>query len=495
MASGELRCFTAALDGYTGSWDGSIELPRWLSADGSVLYLRHVDSVGSSLQIEVSATPSGSISNREDLNDDWEVYDQAIEFNKDGAEALFLKGPNNPDNIFAEGTEPYFWTPDNGLAMASYLTEPISGLTITFRDGQSAGAELNPVEATAAVGRPRALVQVRPAPVVADASPGRPRVDVQAHAVAVETRPSVARPRIIVRARPGALSVTATVSNPKVGTIAQPSPIPVTVDIGRPNAIFTTVRSSPTSVSTAVGSPRAIFTVAAPSVMRVRATVRQAAAIHRARLSPITANVSVGRPAHRSAARPEAVVARPTVGSPQVIFTTAGPSAIRARATVARPLIIVRPRPADRSLVGRDNVWALEITHPMVNPPARVVADTVQHRIEGSVFHPVAFEAEIVSSTEGEIPRASLRVDNVGREMMEWVEASQGGRDVRMTVMRVRPPLDEDGNSTVLERRTLPVTISEVDNLSIRVTLAYDLSFDRPSVIMRHDPTTSPGLF
>ena len=134
----DLQSFTADLGAWnTGSdeWNGSIALPSWLSADGSVKYLRHFDLVGGSIQIEISETADGEISTRGDLNDDWEVYAEAITLNGDGTE-IVLKGPGNPDNTFVDATEPYFWTPDNSADVTTFLnTINYASLTFTFRDG------------------------------------------------------------------------------------------------------------------------------------------------------------------------------------------------------------------------------------------------------------------------------------------------------------------------------------------------------------------------
>ena len=72
------RSFTVDLGAWVGNgeWTGSIALPEWLSADGSVLYLRDFDYLSSGVQLAVSATPTGNLNNREDLNDDWELYDR-----------------------------------------------------------------------------------------------------------------------------------------------------------------------------------------------------------------------------------------------------------------------------------------------------------------------------------------------------------------------------------------------------------------------------------
>ena len=109
----------------------------------------------------------------------------------------------------------------------------------------------------------------------------------------------------------------------------------------------------------------------------------------------------------------------------------------------------VRSRVAGRSLTGDRDVFALVLTHPAVTEPICVVADTTndtenylsEYTIEGKRFLCVSFDAEPPQSRKGEISQAKLRVDNIGRAAMEWVEKSNGGRGATVRVMRIiRPP-------------------------------------------------------
>ena len=95
---------------------------------------------------------------------------------------------------------------------------------------------------------------------------------------------------------------------------------------------------------------------------------------------------------------------------------------------------------AGRSLVGPSIIYALEITHDDLTQPIRVVADTVRHTVEANEYIPLAFRAEIPQDKEGEIRQARLRVDNVGGELMHWINVSKGGRGAMMRAMRLIPP-------------------------------------------------------
>ncbi len=67
--------------------------------------------------------------------------------------------------------------------------------------------------------------------------------------------------------------------------------------------------------------------------------------------------------------------------------------------------------PADRV------VTALEIRHPAVPLPVRVVNDTVNRRIEGHEYIALRFDARLADDIAGQAPQAELAIDNIGRDL------------------------------------------------------------------------------
>ena len=198
---------------------------------------------------------------------------------------------------------------------------------------------------------------------------------------------------------------------------------------------------------------------------------------------------------------------RPTTDGPVVITCTVTVSraghtrtetatdSVIARVVENPGLPIDRARVSARGLGGQSEIYAVEITHPDITDPVRGVADTIAHQIEGNAYPAIGFHAELPQNKEGEIRTAVLRVDNVGHDMMEWVERSKGGRHAMMRVMQIIPAAGHEANATISYEVTMPVGISEVTNQQITVNLTDDPLIGAPAVIMRHDPQTSPGIF
>ena len=78
----------------------------------------------------------------------------------------------------------------------------------------------------------------------------------------------------------------------------------------------------------------------------------------------------------------------------------------------------------------------LEITHPNLSTPVRVVGDTQDLVSNGVTFVAMGFRVRLPDEINGQQPRAELAVDNVGRELMQWIEQSAGGRNAKVRLMQ-----------------------------------------------------------
>jgi hypothetical protein len=135
---------------------------------------------------------------------------------------------------------------------------------------------------------------------------------------------------------------------------------------------------------------------------------------------------------------------------------------------------------------------ALEIRHPAIaHRPVRVVNDTEDRRIEGRRYVALRFDAKLVDDVDGQVPQAELAIDNIGRELTQWIEAAGGGVVATVRVLQV---LDID-NPPVEWELTLDLAGVQVDSERVTARLGFDPLLGRAAVVLRHDPQTSPGLF
>ena len=133
-------------------------------------------------------------------------------------------------------------------------------------------------------------------------------------------------------------------------------------------------------------------------------------------------------------------------------------------------------------------VTAIEITHPDVTAPVRVVNDPKSHLIGAYWFSAARFRARLADDADGQVPRAELLIDNVGDVLTRWVELSDGGNGAVVKLMQV---VDD-----VIEWSVkLDVVGMRVTTQSVTARLGFDPMLHRPAVQVRHDPDHSPGLF
>lgn len=143
----------------------------------------------------------------------------------------------------------------------------------------------------------------------------------------------------------------------------------------------------------------------------------------------------------------------------------------------------------DRALVA-----AVELTHPAAPAPARAVADTAPREIEGATWPALRFGLRLADDSDDRPPRAEVWLDNVGRVLTDWIEASRGaaGAKARILQLSVDPAT---GAAEVEWEQTLAIQEVRVDRSRVVATLGVPSLRGRVSVIARHDPRRSPGLF
>ena len=168
-------------------------------------------------------------------------------------------------------------------------------------------------------------------------------------------------------------------------------------------------------------------------------------------------------------------------------------------------LVVTEPQPIDdiddytrgqaADLQGEVPKLALEISHPDITTPIRIVADNTAHTIEGNNYIALAFRGAPPQVREGEAPRAQFEVDNVGREMIEWIELTGGGRGASARVLLVHFDPVADASFISWELPAVSVGVTEISNETISFTMVFRSGRSRPGIKMRADPTVSPGIF
>ncbi len=133
----------------------------------------------------------------------------------------------------------------------------------------------------------------------------------------------------------------------------------------------------------------------------------------------------------------------------------------------------------------------LVITHPQLVTPVRVVNDTQNLVSGGNTYTALPFRLVWPDDQESTAPRCRLAVDNVGAELMTWLEASGGGHGAQVTLMQVLPSTPNVVEISVqLDVLSITATVTEV-----QIELGFDNVFFKPLTRIQYRPDTHPGVF
>lgn len=133
----------------------------------------------------------------------------------------------------------------------------------------------------------------------------------------------------------------------------------------------------------------------------------------------------------------------------------------------------------------------LEIAHVDLLEPIRVVNDTQDLLHNGNTFVALQFRATLPDDLEEGEPRATLAVDNVGRELTEWLELSGGGRGATVRMLQVL----RSAPNTIEWEVTLDLADVRVNLLDVTGTLSFDSLINLPAIALTYRPDVAPGIF
>jgi len=135
---------------------------------------------------------------------------------------------------------------------------------------------------------------------------------------------------------------------------------------------------------------------------------------------------------------------------------------------------------------------ALEITHPNILEPLRIINDNCDLIIGGETFIAFDFELNFFDDVENELTKASIKVQNVGRELVKWIESSLGAKDAIIKIMFVRRA-DPDEDKIIIPSQVSRTVITTKD-------ITFDLIIAKNNFTQRGTRFTfsvekAPGAF
>jgi hypothetical protein len=133
----------------------------------------------------------------------------------------------------------------------------------------------------------------------------------------------------------------------------------------------------------------------------------------------------------------------------------------------------------------------LTLTGGGISEPVRLVNDTRDQPSQGEIFLGLPFDLVLPKDAAKEIPRAQLRIDNVGRGIGQILEGLPPGAELKATIQVVYRATPD----VVEYEFTAPLSDVRVNMFSVTASVGPGAQLRLPAVNLRFDPFTAPGLF
>ena len=143
--------------------------------------------------------------------------------------------------------------------------------------------------------------------------------------------------------------------------------------------------------------------------------------------------------------------------------------------------------------VNQDNlpIFLLEIDNYDLPAPVRVVNDRSDIVFETNTYTALGFNITLPDDLQKGLPSAQLSIDNVGKELVSWLETSNGGPGTTVRIIQV---LRSDPSTAEIDI-TMSLMNIKVTHEFITGTLSFEDLLNVPAVTLLYTPQNSEGLF
>lgn len=144
-----------------------------------------------------------------------------------------------------------------------------------------------------------------------------------------------------------------------------------------------------------------------------------------------------------------------------------------------------------RSSAPESPIVLLELNHPQLADTVRVVNDTEKLTHNGADYAPIRLRVVWPDDQEEQAPRATIAIDNVDKELVKWIEVSNGAVGATITMKKV---LRSSPNYVEMEVK-MDVIAIELKTTFVEVTLGFVNVYFKPLIRVTYRPETHPGIF
>ena len=132
----------------------------------------------------------------------------------------------------------------------------------------------------------------------------------------------------------------------------------------------------------------------------------------------------------------------------------------------------------------------LQIEHPFIPQPVRLVNDVANFILDGETYLAMPFSLRRQSDVQGELPKVSLTVANIGRSLVKWIDSTNGGRNSTITVLLARR-----SQQIIEESISFGISSVSVNTTEVRFNLIIQNNLVKRSIRWVYDKDHARGLF
>ena len=133
----------------------------------------------------------------------------------------------------------------------------------------------------------------------------------------------------------------------------------------------------------------------------------------------------------------------------------------------------------------------LKIEHPFLSTPIFLINDNKNLISNSDDYLPMPFKLKRQNDVQGELPKVSLTIPNVGRSLVRWIDSSGGGIDAVLTVKLAR----RSSPNLIEESIDLGIESINVSTEAVVFNLVVQNNLTKTSMRFIYDKARFPGLF
>ena len=135
-------------------------------------------------------------------------------------------------------------------------------------------------------------------------------------------------------------------------------------------------------------------------------------------------------------------------------------------------------------------ILLIEISHPDLSTPIYIANNVEDIESNGNNYIATHFEFELPSNKNGENSRAKLVIDNIGRQLTQWIEQTCGvrcGTIVFRLILKSCPDI-------IAKEYCLKIFSVCMDCRVVKVSLGYKDLYNGFATQVTYNECTAPGL-